>query len=52
MKKEKLIQLMVRIRPDQKEWLKVHQMVTGNCPAEIIRLLLDFYMALDAEESK
>lgn len=46
----KKVNLSVKIRPDQKEWLNLHKKITGNSVAEVVIVLIDYYMALNAEE--
>lgn len=47
---DKMVPVSVRLTPFQKEWLEVHEQLTGNKVSNVIRTLVDFYIQLDAEE--
>ena len=44
--------LSVRITKFQAEYLKIHKELTGNSPGEVIRALLDLYIAMGEEDDK
>ena len=44
-----MVTLSVKVRRDQFDFLADHQLLTGNKRGDVIRILLDYYMALDAE---
>lgn len=46
---ESMVTLSVKVRKDQFDYLADHQTLTGNKRGEVVRLLLDYYMAIDAE---
>ena len=49
---DKMVPVSVRLTPFQKEWLEVHEQLTGNKVSNVIRTLVDFYIELDAQEEK
>lgn len=50
--KEKMCVLSIRIPEFQKEWLQVHEEVSGNKIPEVIRTLIDYYISLDATQGE
>lgn len=46
--KDKMVVLSLRIPEFQMEWLKVHKEISGNKIPDVIRALIDLYIALDA----
>lgn len=49
---ENMVTLSVKVRKDQFDYLSDHQLLTGNKKGDVIRILIDYYMALDAKEGE
>jgi hypothetical protein len=50
--KEKMAVLSIRIPVFQKEWLEVHQEISGNKIPDVLRTLIDYYITLDATQGE
>ena len=48
--KEKMVVISLRVPSYQKDYLEDHRLLSGNKPADIIRLLLDYYITLGDED--